>query len=108
MGVYAKGMEMPKTCFLCIKSGLQRIVKCEEWRYTTAGVRERYRIRSCPLVDVPEPHGRLIDGDKLSHMIESKTAEPDYQHTCEDWRAGLYLADELAWDLPTVIEAEDE
>lgn len=108
MGVYAKGMEMPKTCFDCIKSGLQRIVGCTEWKDTTAGVRERFRVRFCPLVEVPEPHGRLIDADVLCERLMTKWLTDD--------ESGKKIIPEVMSDVvtpivvgtPTAIEAEGE
>ena len=49
----------------------------------------------CPLVEVPAPHGRLIDADKL---------EPD-----SDYDDGEYWAVSMAQieNAPTVIEAEE-
>lgn len=57
---------------------------------------------------LPKNHGRLIDADILTGMISKKSAEPEYQHTGEDWRAGLYLAEDLTYEVPTVLEAESE
>ena len=97
MGVYAKKMKMPKTCFDCIKSGLQIIVGCTEWENTTAGVRERFRVRFCPLVEVSEPHGRLIDVGALEE-----------EHI--DYATGDVVP--ISWSdisyAPTVIEAESD
>jgi hypothetical protein len=54
--------------------------KCGHCRFATAfdcGVDGRFikthdaRRKDCPLTEVPEPHGRLIDADKLKKVIAS-------------------------------------
>ena len=104
MGVYVKGMEMPESCREC------------PFTYWDGVTGERWCDRiiapcnkvDCPLVEVPTPHGRLVDANELCKKIERKTAEPDYQHTSEDWKVGLYIGEDLVYDAPTVIEAEGE
>ena len=68
MSVLIKGMEMPKGCLECpFKDvGMNTMTQCmlvAGWvKYENDG----YGIPSaCPLVDVPTPHGRLIDADEL-------------------------------------------
>lgn len=117
MGVYIKGMKMPKSCSNCLffVDGLYDandepcsacLAKednspsgCGYWEidgidHTTG------RMHFCPLVEVPEPHGRLIDADALV---------PDI---CHDWEGGRippdYYSEECIREAPTVIEAEEE
>lgn len=71
MGVYIKGMEMPETCIECINSGLRTAIRCSEWTKISAGLREDHRALSCPLVEVPEPHGRLIDKNELTQSTDN-------------------------------------
>ena len=79
MSVLIKGMEMPKSCFEC------PIVRdCRgAASYRRIGIDD-----DCLLVDVPTPHGRLIDADELGE-IEDETA---------------YIILDKA---PTIIEAEE-
>lgn len=56
MGVYIKGMKMPKHCGYC--------------RFRYDGIchalqKTQYAATDCPLIAVPTPHGRLIDADAL-------------------------------------------
>lgn len=46
---------------------------------------------------------RLIDANKLLEEIEKCEKEPDYQHEGEDWRNGLYIAETLINNAPTVV-----
>lgn len=69
MDILIKGMDMPCMCCLC---------PCHDWdmetnRYYCQALKDELRIidentrrNDCPLVEVPTPHGRLIDADALS------------------------------------------
>lgn len=59
MGVYIKGMKMPHDCDSCKVSD---ILDCTLWKPMDIGERHP----ECPLVEVPTPHGRLIDEDEIT------------------------------------------
>lgn len=66
MSVLIRGMEMPKNCSKCVC--LNRTVCGTIWKSLTAiwlDSEPERRPNWCPLIEVPEPHGRLIDADKL-------------------------------------------
>ena len=73
MSVLIKGMGMPKACEWCsfistftTESGLGcrcEVEKFEFWDYSK-------RQENCPLVEVPLPHGRLIDADKFLEWLK--------------------------------------
>ena len=97
MGVYIKGMKMPKDCWHC------RFADPEEGGclvdQKTHG--DWDEPDNCPLVDVP-PHGRLIDADALR------------DNNCDAFEIkgvdGTILAMDVSIidDAPTIIEAEEE
>ena len=93
MGVYIKSMEMPETCIEYMNSGLRTAIRCTEWTKISAGLREHHRVLSCPLVEVPEPHGRLIDADEITAFLELERNDINVESLDE---------------FPTVIEAEGE
>lgn len=68
MSVLIKGMEMPKSCFNCKMMVAKAVNEIEIMKYccflrkTALGVNRR---KDCPLIEVPTPHGRLIDADAL-------------------------------------------
>ena len=80
MSVLIKGMEMPKQCGGCPLRGV-----CKQRIYI------EYRPKDCPLIEVPTPHGRLIDADAIQ----------DYN--VETFGQRLLIIDTA----PTVIEAEE-
>jgi len=118
MSVIVKGMRMPENCIECISSDLRTAIKCTEWTEISAGRRENERAWSCPLVEIPEKHGRLIDADAFAERIKSIIERQGY----DDLTIGKFLtvgdvlnaviADLKGMTLygyehtPTVIEAE--
>ena len=90
MGIYVKGLEKPKTCAEC------PLVELNEdgdpcCIFTGIVALDLGVQRSCPLVEVETPHGRLIDADEL--------------HRAMCWVR--YRSIEAVLDeQPTVIEAE--
>lgn len=104
MGVYIKGMEMPKDCPMCIAAHynkLDEFTGCEivpgkkyavqrDAEYAKSSTRPDW----CPLFPVP-PHGRLIDGDALIR-----------EHRADNFDFAIYAC-YLVQNAPTVIEAEE-
>ena len=99
MSVLIKGMKMPEHCGYCrfsydgICHALQRVKYPQDMKDG--------KLADCPLVEIPTPHGRLIDADRLLrteikhlyyHLPNGDTAIPiiDVEHA------------------PTIIEAEGE
>ena len=102
MGVYIKGMEMPQSC-----SG------CRFWTITSC-IASYQGEKSCPLIEVPEPHGRLGDLDVLEDMVIkekhfcAKTAAK-HEIIVELYKSfGLHDAELMIEAAPTVIPASEE
>lgn len=60
MSILIKGMEMPEDCFSC---PLKEEGFCNITNAYAGRINERNR--DCPLVELPEHHGRLVDADYL-------------------------------------------
>lgn len=90
MSILIKGMEMPKNCWECdFRTGLY----CEALFHEPSinyyrGIKTRETF--CPLVEVPTPHGRLIDADDTLKYFY-----------------GYEFAKEVIGSMPTIIEAEE-
>ena len=111
MGVYVKGMKMPKSCSDCLffVDGLYDandelcsacLAKVDNHPWG-CGYKEidgidhmTTRMDYCPLVEVPEPHGDLIDKDDICFSMTNGTDQD--------------IAEEALKEVPTVIEAESE
>ena len=101
MSVLIKGMAMPNNCLMCplynghgCKATLQMFHPI-----TNVGV----RVDSCPLIEVKEPHGRLIDADDAYEQIRQRLGIRNLDYLLE---AEKPIAISIK-ESPTVIEAEE-
>lgn len=94
MSVLIKGMKMPMGCYEC---PFEVWGKCMFINYNVSGTEPK----SCPLVEVPFPHGRLIDADDA--FIDAD------ERGCDFWScdADIDSAQEFLRAQPTIIEAEE-
>ena len=99
MGVYNPFAELPNSCVLCDSRE-----KCDLHREYAGRAVGRHP--NCPLVEVKEPHGDLIERVPTITRIQKIEEEPQYKHDGEDWINGLIQAEEVVRYAPTVIEAE--
>ena len=107
MSVLIKGMEMPKGCIVCpFKDiGMHTMTQCmlvAGWvKYADDG---NGIPDACPLVEVPTPHGALIDRDALRNAV--------YRHLCIKGEENLLPAEKSVFGniikAPAIIEAEVE
>ena len=101
MGIYIKGMEMPESCMRC---PFENGGDCYGGKYKyimDVDDYEDFRHPNCPLTYVPEPHGNLIDADKLADDLETdgRMFNQVYKLNCASWlRSG---------STPTVIERSE-
>ena len=99
MSILIKGMEMPKCCSKC---DLRVIAIGLDFQCAISGetVDDYYSSRhpKCPLVEIPTPHGRLIDADALMEC----RLEPNHYEELKDG----YIPDYDLDSAPTIIEAE--
>lgn len=100
MSVIIKGMKLPKSCDSCDliqfdDEGLEAHCPLSPY-YKWCGTPPDYRPEGCPLVEVPTPHGRLIDADELIRCIEHAFGDKDI----------VKLVANIIERQPTIIEAE--
>lgn len=104
MGVYIKDMNMPDECYCCpcsqpVAGGLQG--RCNLlWRDFSGNPHSKDQ--DCPLVEVAEPHGRLIDADNLEKSLIDDNRQAFTKH--QVW----LMFSEYNKNVPTVLEAESE
>lgn len=92
MGIYIRGMEMPKTCSKC---KLKDSLDCERWKRVRSIELDKHR--DCPLVRVP-PHGDLVERKAVEELAQ-------FVQSIDD--------DKIIWlsdldDAPTIISASEE
>ena len=69
MSVLINGMEMPKSCGNCYMFSFLSD-SCRITNHVTKEMNDKMfdrRFDDCPLIEVPEPHGRLIDADAIPY-----------------------------------------
>lgn len=103
MGIYIKSIDMPKTCEEC-RYFIKRINQISlDYKYDCINGAKalvfpsvyEYIAFDCPLIEVPEPHGRLIDADK---------AIEDYANYGISHPYDAYDLEEIMKESSTVIE----
>lgn len=121
MGVYIKGMEMPKNCLACDWCAHTIPADnyiCYRLNRAVIGVAKEDVDETvnacCPIVPVP-PHGRLIDADALLERFEKEEKAADEHgrdfsfsfksggENCTEW----WPVQQMLTDAPTIIEAEE-
>lgn len=119
MSVIVKGMEMPKNCMSCPFPAVgvdAYYCHCPTQDGKEYDFKDAETIPdTCPLVEVPTPHGRLIDADgfKQDHSMGNECAECEQKQkgtlkSCEYDRIYSKM-DFCQWldDAPTVIEGSE-
>ena len=107
MGVYIKGMEMPKSCVSCSFQGfggrMNERILCM-LTGTNDYINQQSKFADCPLVEVPTPHGRLIDADALLESIkEARKKDPEIEDVYID---DYFTVAEWVVSAQTIIESE--
>lgn len=108
MSVLIKGWEMPKSCGLCRFDDYGYCTMAEQY---SGGSATHGRASFCPLVEVPEKHGDLIDRKVLSSAV-LKWMPPD---PCGKEEKEFPFEEDICVSMmmeieeqPTIIEAEGE
>jgi hypothetical protein len=102
MGLYIPKMKMPKNCYDCqIES---YVPNCPVYMYYSATEYMKERHPDCPVVEITEPHGRLIDANDVTERIRQRLGIRNIDYLLEAEKPIAMSIDSS----PTVIEAEGE
>ena len=98
MSILIKGIKMPTSCAECLNVGLWNVFECH------LDDVEQGKRPDCPLIEIPDKHGRLIDVDALEQDAQKRLLvcnkyDDQFQKPYEVMRA-IALA-------PTIIENEE-
>ena len=112
MSIIIRGMEMPENCSVCPLSKLSPTGESLVCNATLFHVPWDERSEDCPLLPLPEKHGRLVDVDELQkvkfHPLPYTHITPSDVHA-ESYKRGWNDAiDAITEDAPTVVKAEEE
>lgn len=70
MSILINGMEMPNACIDCpLFSEWGDCSITHKWTWSDEFPLSENRMSDCPLVEIPTPHGRLIDADDVDNHI---------------------------------------
>lgn len=109
MSLIIKGMQLPSECSECLFSCYDVSV-CAPAECIILGERSARHCRPkiCPLVEIPTPHGRLIDADYLINVLRDTI--DNYPDNCNDGNAVeklvVNVCKQYIEHCPTVIKAE--
>lgn len=112
MSIILKGIDLPKSCGECefnynLEGGSYEWWECvilhdDINQFDT-------RQTDCPLIEIPIPHGRLIDGNKLRATLRRWTEDEWNQKASPvSWACAYEDLIDLIDDEPTILEAEEE
>ena len=107
--VLIRGMEMPKNCWECSLSDVDDDYgRC--CLFSGIACLNIGRQDNCPLIEVPTPHGRLIDVDELYGAIIDKgqSNERGKYHIGDFWELTGREIKEVIDKQPTIIKAVEE
>ena len=103
MSILIKGMKMPRDCEECRFSEVIDGLGCMVTHYLILRRHGQDKPKWCPLIEVPTPHGRLIDietlKDDMAVLLERNGKLID------EWLA--YRVEDTIDDQATIIEAEE-
>ncbi len=111
MGLYIRGMEMPKNCDVCpliAEADDYHVCYINEqfipWEWVGEHSSEQRHPKPswCPLVEIP-PHGRLIDADVLMENEENISFKDEWHMTVTE----AFVSVKNIAHAPTIIEAEE-
>ena len=96
MSVIIKGMKMPKSCKDCPCREYPKFSFESNWCCLNQKTISDVRVISpnCPLIEIPTPHGRLIDADEIEKCVH------------EWYDVGEYVFADTIRNADTIIEAE--
>ena len=110
MSVIVKNMEMPQKCGQCNLYHAEHPMHCMivEGHRTVGAPYGMPRPDWCPLIEIPTPHGRLIDKDKLMMSLADWWYSSFGQEETDEAKAirAVMQQVEKSIDEMTVIEAE--
>ena len=95
MSLILKGLDMPKSCLVCPCNDDDNRCGATGWPLTYPEYLEQ-RYDDCPLIEIPTPHGRLIDGDIVADMLDSMMVHKTLNNAYDE-----------VLNMPTILESED-
>ena len=97
MSIIVKGMEMPLNCSMCERWSICECLNdFDDFESICYAVEDGDLVRdkNCPLVEIPIPHGDLVDLSDTVHPNDSMrrmTIDEQLKRTCEGWEGWQHV-----------------
>ncbi len=85
MGIYIKDISKPEDCDGCLFQVFPED-RADDVCFIAGAI---HTMEDCPLVEIPTPHGRLIDANKLEAMMYHEAFEIDSD--MQKWDSGCWI-----------------
>ena len=107
MAILIKGMGMPSKCIRCPVNVYGRCLVNDD-KDVIKATADAVRDKDCPLIEVPEPHGDLIDANEMfvEFVIEGQRSKR--YKLGEKWELNGEEIRSVISRLPTIIPASEE
>ena len=111
MGVYIPDLKMPKDCIGCMSNEKTAHLCSQEEHQQIIQMIIRhggnYKNPNCKLVEIPTPHGRLIDAEWLCNGLMDRwdIADKNKEQLVRDVMADIVTP--IVVSMPTVLDAEE-
>lgn len=108
VSILIEGMKMPTSCLECIGTHeFVTLYQCMERKGFENTYFAKERFSGCPLKVVSEPHGKLVDADKVQRRLEEICRERKITYGTEHGGMAKDLA-ELCDGIPSVFDTAPE
>jgi len=106
MGVYIPNMEKPIDCEMCPFADSIGSFIPHTCGLTNITLNNDFARMDCPLIEIPTPHGRLIDENDVKAKCVNEVFDKMGTVAITETYFGDEWADDIC-DVPTIIEAEE-
>ena len=107
MSLIIKGVNLPEKCESCpCYDYIDYVCRADDCFAPFDVENPEERSEHCPLIEIPTPHGRLIDADALLRVIEENSYR--LRGVTNSTENGMFLTGirQAIDESPTIIEAE--
>ena len=114
MSVLIKNMEMPTNCAGCPLNYDQMACGVTGTRWWSDSMvlmnfdSDKERLPNCPLIEIPTPHGRLIDADAIDYKNHKMHDGTGHLVVADNFVNGVLWVNDCIDETPTIIESEKE
>lgn len=105
MSVIVKSIKIPRNCLECnLTNEDDDFGRC--CLFTGIPCLNIGRQDKCPLIEIPTPHGRLIDADVIDYRNDAMHDGTGHLVVADNFMNGVLWINDCIDNTPTVIEAE--